>query len=129
MEIATVVGIWAAPNIIDALIWAAFGVINLWIWQKNKAQGNLLMLCGAAAIVLGRLSMAFSGERSMPSEFLVMWVPLLGAAAILVGFFTLSKPLIEAQMAALKTKMESLKDATSEKQAEGDEKQDAGSDA
>ncbi len=126
MELASLIAVWAAPNTIDALIWAAFGLINLWIWQKNKSLGNMLMLCGAGGIVLGRLVFAFS---DFPSQFMALWVPLFGGASILVGFFMLSKPMIEAQMATLKAKMEGLKDATAEKTGGDEKKDDAGSDS
>lgn len=97
---------------LPALIWLVFGVLNLWIWQKGKGQGNLLMMIGGFTIGGANLITSFS---TIPEAFLFFWVPTIGAALILAGFYLTSAKLIEAQMAGIKAKMMKLKEATSEK--------------
>jgi Na+/proline symporter len=94
------------------LIWVAFGVLNLWIWQKGKAQGNMLMMIGGFLLALIWVLLFF---ESNPGTFLWQWGPVIGSGLILAGFYMTSAKLIEAQMAGIKAKLEKLKEATSEK--------------
>lgn len=98
--------------LLPALIWLAFGVLNLWIWQKGKAQGNMLMMIGGFCLGGGYTISTFS---KFPEEFVFFWIPTIGAALILAGFYLVSAKVIEAQMAGIKAKMQQLKEATSEK--------------
>lgn len=94
------------------LIWVAFGVLNLWIWQKGKAQGNMLMMIGGFLVALIWALFFF---ESYPGAFLGEWGPVIGSGLILAGFYLTSAKLIEAQMAGIKAKMQQLKEATAEK--------------
>lgn len=94
------------------LTWGVLAILNYWVWSKTKAKGNLIMLCGAAAVALANIITTFS---TFPGEFVLLWLPTLGAIAFTAGFFLSVKPLVEAQLASLKKKMESLKEATAEK--------------
>ena len=94
------------------LVWVAFGVLNLWIWQKGKAQGNMLMMIGGFLLALIWVLLFF---ESNPGAFLGNWGPVIGSGLILAGFYMTSAKLIEAQLAGIKAKMQKLKEATAEK--------------
>lgn len=100
-------------SLILTLVWVVLAVLNFWIWNKSKAQGNLIMLVGAAVVAVFALLMMLGagvGEAGM-------WLSVLGQAAFAVGFFLSVRPMVEAQLAALKEK---VKSATSEKSDAGD---------
>jgi hypothetical protein len=83
------------------LVWAVWAVLNFWIWKKTKALGNLLMLIGAgAAAVIWFLALFSYG--------LEIWLLFLALVTVTHGFFFSVKPLVEAHLAALKTKMQNL---------------------
>lgn len=89
-----------------ALLWIAMAVFNLWIWQKTKAMGNLLMLVGAGALGLVALLNSFGSGAGL--GILV----ILGTAGIVVGYYLSVQKLIAPHLAELKKK---IADATSEK--------------
>ncbi|MFV1958777.1 MAG: hypothetical protein ACC662_05120 [Planctomycetota bacterium] len=85
------------------IVWAALLVFNLWMWQKTKGNGNLLMLVGAGAMALPALLFAFG---TAPTEFLWFWLPFIGAILLTVGFYLTAKPIVDAEMKALKAKIQ-----------------------
>ena len=105
-----------------ALVWGALLVLNLWIFQKTKARGNLLMIVGAALLALSGLLWAFTGSevaelpgvtiRQYPDPFVAIWLPLAGAVLLLIGFYFTVKPMVETHIEALKKK---LQDVTADK--------------
>ena len=90
------------------LVWAVMLVLNLWMWQKTKANGNLLMLVGAGCLGLASMLLSFGTA----GEFLHTWLPLIGAVLVVTGFYYTAKPIVDVHIQALKKK---LADATSEK--------------
>jgi hypothetical protein len=84
------------------LVWAVWAVLNFWIWSKTKAQGNLLMLVGSGATALFWLISLFNWEG------INQWLHFFALVTVTVGFFFTIKPLVEAQIAALKTKMQHM---------------------
>jgi hypothetical protein len=98
------------------LVWGIMLVFNLWMWQKSKAKGNLLMLVGAGCLALSALLWAFG---TVDSKFILFWLPLIGAALLVVGFYFTVKPMVDENIAALREK---LKEATKEKEEGGEEK-------
>jgi hypothetical protein len=81
------------------LMWGVWVVLNLWIWQKTKALSNMLMLCGSAALALFYIVHAFTWRG--PGT----WLVLVGTGALSVGFFMSVRPLVEAQLNALRSKL------------------------
>jgi len=84
------------------LMWAVWVVLNLWIWKKTKASANMLMLCGSAALGLFYLIHAFTWRG--PGY----WLVAVGTGVLSAGFFLSVKPLVEAQLNALKAKMHAV---------------------
>jgi len=86
-------------TLLTALIWGVWVVLNLWIWQKSKATGNLLMLIGAGVLALVDLLLFllifFSGMGTLM---------LIGLVLLTAGFFLSVKPMVAAQIAALQAK-------------------------
>ena len=107
-----VLAVFAFPMILLTLLWSALGVLNLWIWNKGKAQGNLLMMIGAFVSAAAYLIVALSDA---PGEFLWLWLPVIALGVFVAGFYMTVSKLIEAQMAGVKAKLEKLKEATAEK--------------
>jgi hypothetical protein len=83
-----------------ALMWGVWVVLNLWIWQKTKALGNMLMLCGSGILCLSALIRSFAAGLNYFVDFLAI-------GALTVGFFLSVKPLVDAQLSALKAKLHS----------------------
>lgn len=104
----TVLAVFHFEFFLLALVWGVWIVLNLWIWQKSKAQSNLLMLIGSALLSLAALLWSF-GEVS---EFIMYWLPFVGAVLLTIGFYLSVKVLVEAHLHALQAK---LKHATQEK--------------
>jgi len=102
------------------LVWAVMLVMNLWMFQKTKSQGNLLMTIGAGCLALGSLLWTFKSFQSIGS-FELFWLPLIGAILLVIGFYITAKPVVDGQIEALTKK---LHEATTEKKAE--EKADEG---
>ena len=103
------------------LVWAVMLVMSLWMFQKTKSQGNLLMTIGAGCLGLSSLLWAFESF----GEFQFFWLPFIGAILLVVGFYMTAKPVIDVHIAALKKK---LQDVTAEKAEKAvEEKTDAGS--
>lgn len=84
------------------LVWAVWAVLNFWIWSKTKALGNLLMLIGSGALALFWFIGFFSWEG------VNQWLHFFALVAVTAGFFFTVKPLVEAHIAALKTKMQNM---------------------
>ena len=81
------------------LLWAGWVVLNLWIWQKTKAQSNLLMLCGSGLLAITYLIRAISWHQ--PGS----WADIVGLGLVSAGFFMSVKPLVEGHLSALKNKL------------------------
>ena len=94
------------------LAWGALFVLNMWVWQKSKAQGNLIMMVGSAVLMLAWLLMLTS---EVPSTFIYAWLPILGTLAFVAGFFLSVRPMVQVHIEALKKK---LQEATAEKKGE-----------
>jgi len=90
------------------LVWAVLLVFNLWMWQKTKGQGNLVMMLGAGGLGLSYLLIAFESY----SKFIWFWLPLIGAVLVTLGFYLTAKPIVDKEIATLKQK---LHDATAKK--------------
>jgi hypothetical protein len=88
------------------VVWAAFAVLNFWIWSKSKAAGNLLMLLGAGWQALGGILGFF--EVNLLGWQNIFWSGLIGAALITLGFYFSVKPMVEAQLAALQAKVKHI---------------------
>ena len=101
--------------VVMLLIWLILLVLNLWVFQKSKAQGNLLMAVGGA--VMGLVYFVFLVSR-FPSEFVQLWLPMIGMLIFAAGFFLSVRPMVQSQLDSLKQK---LHDVTASKPApEGD---------
>jgi hypothetical protein len=92
-------GFWF-DHFLSGLLWTGWVVLNLWIWQKTKALGNLLMLVGAAVLGFMQFLRAFTWAWGH-------WLDFLALGALSLGFFLSIRPLVEAQLAALKAKIQS----------------------
>ena len=100
------------------LVWAVLVVMNLWMFQKTKGKGNLFMLIGAGCLALPALLLSISHFADPgAARFFGLWLPLIGAVLIVLGFYMTAKPVIDVHIEALKKK---LHDATSEKKGGGD---------
>ena len=98
------------------LVWAVMLVMNLWMFQKTKGRGNLLMLIGAGCLSLSALIISFAKIADPgTANFILFWLPLIGAILLVLGFYMTAKPVVDAEIAALKKK---LSDATAEKKSE-----------
>ena len=86
--------------VLTGLVWAAMVVLNLWMWQKSKANSSLLMLIGSGLIgapsLMGGFGIAFGGMG---------WMWMIGSTLLLVGFYLSVKPMVAAQLAALQSKV------------------------
>lgn len=119
------------------LIWGVMLVMNLWMFQKTKGRGNLLMLIGAGCLALSALlySIATFADPGT-AKFVMFWLPLIGAVLVVLGFYMTAKPVVDVHIEALKKK---LSEATAEKKGEekaeeqgekkAEEKPDEGGDA
>jgi hypothetical protein len=85
-------------GIVTLLLWATWVVLNLWIWQKTKATGNLLMLIGSAV-------MTFDVLLGMFEQYTTYWLNILALGTLTVGFFYSVRPMVEAHLAKLKEKI------------------------
>lgn len=94
------------------LVWIVMLVFNLWMFQKTKGQGNLIMLVGAGILALVYLLWAFASV----STFTLFWMPLIGTIVLVFGFYKTAKPIVDQEIGALKTK---LHDVTAEKRKPG----------
>jgi hypothetical protein len=99
---------FSVEPLLQALVWGVWIVLNLWIWQKSKAQSNLLMLIGAAVLSFAALMWAFGVNLGS----MYFWLPFIGSVLLTIGFYMSVKTLVEAHLAAVKAK---LKSATQEK--------------
>jgi hypothetical protein len=104
----TVLSVFIFESLLMALVWGVWIVLNLWIWQKSKAQANMLMLIGAALLSFTALLGAFGA--SLGSMY--YWLPFIGSVLLTIGFYLSVKTLVEAHLAAMKAK---LKSSTQEK--------------
>ena len=89
------------------LVWAVMLVMNLWMFQKTKGRGNLLMLIGAGCLSLSAfiISIAKIADPGTAS-FILFWLPLIGAILLVLGFYMTAKPVVDAQIEALKKKIQ-----------------------
>ena len=102
-------------NFLQMLVWGALLLLNVWIWQKSKSQSSLLMMIGAGLLTAGQLIWAFTGSETIagvtiekyPGDFVVYWMPLIGSALLLVGYYLSVEKLVAANIAALKDKIDS----------------------
>ena len=86
--------------ILTGLLWAGMVVLNLWIWQKSKANSSLLMLIGSALIAVPSLMQGLKIEFGA-----IFWLWTFGSALVLAGFYLSVKPMVAAQLAALQAKV------------------------
>jgi len=107
------------------LVWAVMLVMSLWMFQKTKSQGNLLMTIGAGCLGLSALLVAFESYGQGFGSFQLFWLPFIGAILLVVGFYMTAKAVIDVHIAALKKKLQEVTAEKAEKSAE--EKTDAGS--
>jgi hypothetical protein len=102
-----VLSVFIVEAFLTALLWAVWVVLNLWIWQKAKATGNLLMLVGAAVLALLSLLLSF-GQGIGEGSF---WLTFFALIALTAGFYMSVKPMVAAQIAALGSKVRAGADA------------------
>ncbi len=108
------------------LVWAVMLVMNLWMFQKTKGKGNLFMLIGAGCLALPALLLSLSHFADPgAARFFVLWLPLIGAVFIVLGFYLTAKPVVDAQIEALKKR---IQDAKAEKKADAPAADEAKSD-
>ena len=88
-------------GLLELLVWVVWVVLNLWIWQKTKAVGNLLMMLGAAGAGFVQLMAFFK-------EWMGNGIWLVSLAALTAGFFLSVRPMVEAQLAKLREKLHSV---------------------
>src|SRR5262245_27597336 len=98
MSIAPSLAAITIEGLVLVLLWAVWVVLNLWIWQKTKATGNLLMLIGAAV-------QAFFWLMLMLGELMSYWINILALGALTAGFFLSVRPMVEAHLTKLKEKL------------------------
>ncbi len=84
------------------LVWAVWLVLNLWMWQKTKAQANLLMMVGAGVLTLTYVMRAFTWDA--PGTF----IELAAVVVLTAGFFLSVRPMVEAQLAKLREKLHNV---------------------
>ena len=101
------------------LVWAVMLVMNLWMFQKTKSNGNLLMTIGAGCLGLSQLLISFESY----GKFQAFWLPLIGAVVLVVGFYMTAKPVVDAHLDVLRKK---LHEATEKKAAEAEAPKDEG---
>jgi hypothetical protein len=89
-------------GLLFALVWVVWAILNFWIWKKTKALGNLLMLIGSAALALFMFINLFTWNG--PGA----WMDFFALCTVTAGFFLSVKPVVDAQLAALKSKMQNL---------------------
>jgi hypothetical protein len=97
-------------GLVGLLVWVVWAFLNLWIWQKAKSNGNLLMLVGAAVLAVGDLLAILSATTDTAV------IALIGLIVLTIGFYVSVKPMVAAQIAALQSK---VKDMTSSKPGAG----------
>ena len=98
------------------LVWAVMLVMNLWMFQKTKGKGNMLMMVGAGCLALAAFIMSVASFETEGSvRFVMFWLPFIGAVLVVAGFYLTAKPVIDVHIDALKKK---LKEATAEKKGE-----------
>lgn len=97
-------------KILIVLCGAVWVVLNLWLFQKTKAMANLLMMLGAAYILLHSLFGLFNGVLGGP------WMYLLAFAVLTLGFFLSVRAQVEAQLAKMRQR---IQDMTSGKKGAG----------
>jgi hypothetical protein len=88
-------------GLLELLVWVVWVVLNLWIWQKTKAIGNLLMLIGAAGAGFVQLMLFFN-------EFVGNGIWLVSLAVLSAGFFLSVRPMVEAHLAKLRAKLHNV---------------------
>ena len=96
-----VLAYFGVESFLTFLLWGVWVVLNLWIWQKAKATGNLLMLVASAVMALLSLLLSF-GQGIGAGSF---WLHFFALAALTAGFYLSVKPMVAAQLAALSSKV------------------------
>lgn len=89
-------------EILVVLCWAVWVVLNLWLFQKTKAVANLLMMLGAAYILLHSLFGLFGGVLGGP------WMYLLAFAVLTLGFFLSVRAQVEAQLTRMRQRIQDM---------------------
>jgi len=84
------------------LVWAVWLVLNLWMWQKTKAQANLLMMLAAGLLTLTYVMRSFTWDA--PGTL----IELIAVVVLTVGFFLSVRPMVEAQLGKLRTRLHSV---------------------
>ncbi len=108
----TPLAVFVFEFLVLGLIWAVWAVLNLWIWQKTKSNANLLMLVGSGLMGVLWLINTFSYSGGS------FWLHVLGLVLLTAGFYLSVRPMVDAQIAALRAKIG---------QAAGGSKKDGGS--
>lgn len=110
--------------VVMLLAWIVLAVLNFWVFQKGKHQGNLLMLIGAAVMVFYFfVALITTGA----SAFLAYWVPMIGMIVFVLGFFLSVQPMVQAQIDAIRKKVQDVTSDREKPQAEAGGEGDAGS--
>jgi len=94
-------------QLILLLAWIALLVLNVWVWQKTKAHGHLLMIVGASLTALTH----FISAIAMPTTILFVLLPIVGIGVYVYGYYLSVQPMVQARVDALAAK---IRDVTSD---------------
>jgi hypothetical protein len=86
-------------HLASALVWAALAVMGLWIWQRLRGTGPLLLVIGAGGLsvfhFLSLIEVRFEGMG---------WFLFLGSGLVSLAVYLANKPLIDGKVAAIKAR-------------------------
>ncbi len=91
-------------QIVMLLAWVALLVLNIWVWQKTKAHGPLLMIVGASLTALTH----FITLVAMPTTFLFALLPIVGIGVFVYGYYLSVRPMVQARVDALAAKIRTV---------------------
>jgi hypothetical protein len=89
-------------EILNLLCCSVWVVLNLWLFQKTKAVANLLMMLGAAYILLHFVFVLFGGLLGGP------WMLLLAFSVVTAGFFLSVRAQVEAQLTRMRQRIQEM---------------------
>jgi hypothetical protein len=88
------------------LVWGVMLVMNLWMFQKTKGQGNLFMMIGAGCLAVSSFIISFATIADPgTAKFILFWLPLIGSILLVFGFYKTAKPVVDAEIQALRSKI------------------------
>jgi hypothetical protein len=91
-------------QLVMLLAWIALLVLNIWVWQKTKTHGPLLMIVGASLTALTH----FITLVAMPTTFLFALLPIVGIGVFVYGYYLSVRPMVQARVDALAAKIRTV---------------------